>query len=141
MYRCGAWKSCCWSPRCRCSNWSGEELDEVCGQKPFLFSLFISQVVVVGEKREASRQREMIGHVKSDPWNISSGRPAIGTTRLLLSPACRLQLRPAHLESRVINEQVPREAKTTKERTQWVFSFHHHSATQEWQRAEDRCPQ
>lgn len=37
MCRCGAWKSCCWSPTC--SSWSGEELDEVCGRKPFLFSL------------------------------------------------------------------------------------------------------
>lgn len=59
------------------------------------------------------------------------GRPGRGTTRLLLSPACRLQLRPAHLESRVINEQVPREAKTAKERIQWVFSFHNHPATLE----------
>lgn len=37
MCHCGAWKSCCWS--LGCSSWSDEEFDEVCGRKPFLFSL------------------------------------------------------------------------------------------------------
>ena len=87
-----------------------------------------AQVFVV---RASGQQMSVLAPCQVGSVNYRNRRPGIGTTRLLLSPACRLQLRPAQLESRVINKETPREEKTAKERIQWIFSFHHHSASQE----------